>query len=467
MSVTADSLVRGRPARRDRDVPVGLAAVRARLRPILEHAAADAAAPENERALRIDTVRALADAGFGAARLPVEAGGSGLTLTEFTTVLIDLGTADSNLPQVWRNHIAFVEDRLWERENGPDRRGSGTWLDRIAAGAVVGGAWSERAGAPGARGSTIVTESLDRTSVSGTKYYSTGSIYADWITVTGRTTGEEDVLVVIDARADGVTLLDDWDGIGQQATGSGTTVLDDVTVAPDGVFRSGGRSPHQEIVYQLVLLAALAGVTAAARDDGAAAVRARVRNYPHGLAAAPRDDAIVQEVIGRVAASAASARAVVLTAARELDDGLAELRREDDGGFASAGPANNPSTNSGDGTATGPADGPAAEAGREGSVAEALQPGVAKALRWAAVATWEAQLVTTDAALQATTELYDALGSSAVERRAGLDRHWRNARTLTSHNPRGYKARLVGDWYLNAADPSPWASRHEAPAPPV
>lgn len=442
MSITTDSTTSRAIGRLD--VPTGLTAVRSRLRPILERAAGEAVR-ENERALRIETVRALADAGFGAARLPVQLGGSGLTLTELTSVLIELGTADSNLPQVWRNHIAFVEDRLWEYDHGPERDRARDWLDRIGAGAVVGGAWSERATVPGARGSTLVTQTPGRTSVSGTKYYSTGSIYADWITVTGRTADGEDVLVVVDARADGVTLVDDWDGIGQRATGSGTTGLDDVTVAAGGVFPRGGRSPHQEIVYQIVLLTALAGVAAAARDAGATAVRARVRNYPHGLTAAPRDDAIVQEVIGHVAAGAAAARSVVLAAAQELDDGLAALEREPSAGSDAAEP----------------------ERPRDESTAEALQPGIAAPLRAAAVATWEAQLIAADAALRATTELYDALGSSSVERRAGLDRHWRNARTLTSHNPRGYKARLVGDWYLNAADPSPWASRHEAPTPEI
>ena len=35
----------------------------------------------------------------------------------------------------------------------------------------------------------------------------------------------------------------------------------------------------------------------------------------------------------------------------------------------------------------------------------------------------------------------------------GLDRHWRNARTLASHNPRVYKARILGDWLINGKDP--------------
>jgi alkylation response protein AidB-like acyl-CoA dehydrogenase len=414
-----------------RVVPVGFEAARERLRPVFATIASRAAERDNDRSLPVEEVRLLAEAGFGALRLPVDAGGSGLTITEFTRLLVELGTADSNQAQLWRNHIAFVEDRVWHR-TAP---GASGWLERIASGDIVGGAWSERASVPGASNSTRFDESTQPATVTGTKYYSTGSIYGDWISVMAKTADDTDVFVLVDARAKGVELFDDWDGIGQRLTASGTTVLDAVTVADDGVFRADERAPHQEIIYQIVLLAALAGVALSARDAGAAAVRARVRNYPHGLAAAPRDDAIVQEAIGGVAAAAAAAQAVVLHAAGELDAGLAELTR--------AGGDRPPSI--------------PAETG-EGKT----DAGTAEQLRPAAVATWEAQLVAADAALRASTELYDALGSSAVERGTGLDRHWRNARTLVSHNPRGYKARLVGDWYLNQADPSPWGRQHDA-----
>ena len=63
-------------------------------------------------------------------------------------------------------------------------------------------------------------------------------------------------------------------------------------------------------------------------------------------------------------------------------------------------------------------------------------------------------MAVTELVLQATTLLYDALSSSALDEATLLDRHWRNARTITSHNPRIYKERLVGDWHVNATPPS-------------
>lgn len=46
-------------------------------------------------------------------------------------------------------------------------------------------------------------------------------------------------------------------------------------------------------------------------------------------------------------------------------------------------------------------------------------------------------------------------GASAVSEELGLDRHWRNASTLASHNPVVSKARILGDWLINGKDPVP------------
>lgn len=48
---------------------------------------------------------------------------------------------------------------------------------------------------------------------------------------------------------------------------------------------------------------------------------------------------------------------------------------------------------------------------------------------------------------------FGALGSSAVRVGASLDRHWRNARTVLSHNPVVYRARLIGDLEINGRVP--------------
>lgn len=379
-----------------------LASARVRLAPVFAQIAAGAVRHELDGTRPFDETRALADAGFGALRIPVEEGGSGLILPEFFELLVDLAAADSNQPQLWRNHIAFVEDRL----AGQEERDL-VFLRRIAEGTVIGGAWSET-GTAGILGDTRLRRRGERLVLEGTKYYSTGSIYSGLVGVLAVTDDDESVIVVVPADAPGVELVDDWDGFGQRATGSGTTRLNEVVVEAADVLPFGERFVSQEAVYQLVLLAALAGVARSARDDAVAAVSSRTRSYPHALAPEPKADAQLQQVVGRIAADAAAAEALVAAGARAIEDVWIALAAGDDATHAA---------------------------------------------RLAAVRVYEAQITITEAALRASTLIFDALGSSGVRRSSALDRHWRNARTLASHNPRVYKERVVGDWYLNGADP--------------
>lgn len=60
----------------------------------------------------------------------------------------------------------------------------------------------------------------------------------------------------------------------------------------------------------------------------------------------------------------------------------------------------------------------------------------------------------TDLVLEGATVLFDALGASATKKSHGLDRHWRNARTISSHNPRIYRERIVGDFAVNGTLPT-------------
>jgi alkylation response protein AidB-like acyl-CoA dehydrogenase len=158
------------------------------------------------------------------------------------------------------------------------------------------------------------------------------------------------------------------------------------------------------------MLAVLTGIARAALRDGSAALEQRGRNYPQGLAETPSEDAQLLQVVGQVSADVFAAQAALEKAARSLDDIVAGQLDGDNG---------------------------------------------RQRLIDAEVAVTQAQLVIIAAALQATTAVFDALGASGVSEQLLLDRHWRNARTLASHNPRVYKARILGDWLINGKDPVP------------
>src|SRR5690625_6900647 len=68
-----------------------------------------------------------------------------------------------------------------------------------------------------------------------------------------------------------------------------------------------------------------------------------------------------------------------------------------------------------------------------------------------------AQVTLTQQVIDATAHLQDVLGASSLNRDLAIDRFWRNARALASHNPAPFKARMLGDYGLNGTLPPVFA----------
>ena len=164
--------------------------------------------------------------------------------------------------------------------------------------------------------------------LTGTKFYATGSIFSSHTRVSAAQTDADGRpapgrrFAVVPVEAPGVRLDDDWDGFGQRLTGTGTAVFDGVAVPPQDVLdRAPGSAEavYEAAWFQLILLAVLAGIARAARRDAADAVAVRVRTFNTGLGLPFREDPLIQEAVGRIAAKAFTAEAAVLSAADALD----------------------------------------------------------------------------------------------------------------------------------------------------
>jgi alkylation response protein AidB-like acyl-CoA dehydrogenase len=385
--------------------------IAAKFRPIFARIAVGASARERDHLLPFEQIRELTDAGFGALRVPTADGGLGATLPQLFRLLTELAAADSNIPQALRGHFAFVEDRLVA--TGPQRD---KWLARFIAGEIAGNSWTEvgtvtigdvitrvRPAAGGAPGELRVN---------GTKYYSTGSIFADWIDTFAQLgdTGKN-VIAVVHAHQPGVTHSDDWDGFGQRTTGSGTSTFIDAVVEEENVIDFDTRFKYQTAFYQGVLLSVLAGTIKAAERDIAAEVKARTRIFSHGNSNSFATDPQILQVVGEVSAAAFAADAIVERAAWALQGAYEGAFLED-----------------------------LVEEERLNDVAE--------------LETAQAQIVLVSLATRATSDIFDALAASGVSTSKNLDRHWRNARTAASHNPWVFKARIVGDYAVNGTPPN-------------
>ncbi|MCB8882220.1 acyl-CoA dehydrogenase family protein [Acidisoma cellulosilytica] len=373
-----------------------------RFRPVFARIREDAVKRELGRGLPHDEIGWLRETGFTAMRVPQEAGGLGVSLVNFFALLIDLSEADSNITQALRAHFGFVEHI---RTEAPPAR-QARWFDRLLRGDVVGAGWSELGNAKQAAFSAELRQTAEGWRLNGSKFYTTGTLFSDWVHVGASDSEGNGVSVVVSRHAPGVEVLDDWNGMGQRLTASGTTHFRDVPVEDCEIVRERAPFGYSEAFFQLVHLATLAGIGRAAASDTASILRIRKRSYSNATTAMAPEDPQLLQVVGRVRAHAYAAGAIVHHAARALDKAAAIGNDQD--------PA---------------------------LIAEAE------------IEIWQAQSVVSQLIIDATASLFDALGASATLRDAGLDRYWRNARTISSHNPRVYKDRIIGDFAVNGRIP--------------
>lgn len=383
-------------------------ALTAHFRPIFARIAEGTVARERERTLPHQPISWLKEAGFGTVRIPQEKGGWGASLPQLFQLLTELAEADSNLPQALRAHFAFVEDRLNQLDSAERDR----WFGRFIDGELVGSGWTEIGTVKLGDVITRITPNESGWTLSGEKFYSTGTLFADWIDVYARRNDNQgDVIALVNTHQPGVTREDDWDGFGQRLTGSGTTRFANAHVEQEHVYDFATRFRYQTAFYQHVLLATLAGIGRAVARDGAQAVAARNRVYSHGNGGVARQDVQILQVIGQITSLAFAVEATVIRATHSLQSAYVAHVSNDEAQIAAA------------------------------NVLAEAEAG-------------QAQVIASEWVTRAATELFNALGASDTRVSKALDRHWRNARTLSSHNPVVYKARDIGDWKVNGTAPT-------------
>ncbi len=361
-----------------------------------------AAARDRDRILPHAEVDQYSATGLGGITVPREHGGPDLSAATLAEVTAIISAADPSLGQIPQNHHGFV--RLLRYE--PDPAKAALFFRLTLEGARFGNALAESGG----RTTRDVAARMRRVPggwlVDGTKQYSTGALFAHYVPVQAL---DEDGLArraVALRDAPGLTVVDDWSSFGQRTTASGTVVLDGVFVPDSHVIAAYAASAKPTLygpVSQIMQAAIDLGIARGAVTDTIEFVRARSRPWIDSGQDRAADDPYTIAAVGDLQVRLHAADALLHRAGLVID--------------------------------------------------EATKDETADSVADASIAVAEAKVLTTEAAILATNKLFELAGTRSTLAEYGLDRHWRNARVHTLHDPVRWKFHAIGNHALNGIKP--------------
>ncbi|MFF4805018.1 SfnB family sulfur acquisition oxidoreductase [Streptomyces sp. NPDC001351] len=370
---------------------------------LAEEFRAGAAARDAERRLPREELDRLSASGLLAVTVPAEHGGADVTALTLAEIFRLLASADGSLAQIPQSHFAYVN--VIRRQGTEEQRKF--FFAELLAGRRFGNAQSE-AGTkhvqdirtrlePQPDGSYLLT---------GVKHYSTGALFADWIPVLARAEDDKLHVAYVPADAPGLTVIDDWDGLGQRTTASGTVRLERVPVPGDRVL------PHHltfegpqlhGAVAQLLHAAIDAGIASGALAEAVEFVRTKSRPwFESGVETAAEDPLLIQR-FGELALQVRASEALLHEAARAVDAARTDLTDD--------------------------------------TTAEA------------SIAVAAAKVQAAQTAVEVASALFEVSGTRSALNSLNLHRHWRDARTHTLHDPTRWKIQHIGRYVLNGTRP--------------
>ncbi|BBC29546.1 Monooxygenase [Streptomyces graminofaciens] len=372
---------------------------------LAEEFRAGASRRDAERRLPHAELDRLSASGLLAVTVPAEYGGADVRQETLAEIFRLLASADASLAQIPQNHFVYVN--VIRRQG--TRKQREFFFGEVLAGRRFGNAQSEA----GTKHIQDIRTRLERRpdgsySLTGVKHYSTGALFADWIPVLARAEDDNDNphVAYVPWDAPGLTVVDDWDGMGQRTTASGTVRLAEVHVPADRVvphhLTFQGPQLHGSVA-QLIHAAIDVGIAEGALVEAVGFVRTKSRPwFEAGVETAAEDPLLIQR-FGELAIQARASGALLREAARAVDTARADLT-----------------------------DDTAAEA---------------------SIAVAAAKVQAAQAALDVASALFEVSGTRSALGSLNLHRHWRDARTHTLHDPARWKIQHIGRYVLNGTRP--------------
>jgi SfnB family sulfur acquisition oxidoreductase len=342
--------------------------------------------------------------GLGSISIPREYGGPQVSFVTLAEVFAIISAADPALGQIPQNHFGI----LHVLQGAASERQKKQLFQSVLDGWRIGNGGPERGTKNTLDLKSRITAEGDGYVISGQKFYSTGALFAHWVAVKALNDEGKVVMAFVRRGTEGLRIVDDWSGFGQRTTASGTVLLDQVAVDAELVvetWRLGETPGIQGAVSQLIQAAIDAGIARGALEDTISFVRERSRPWIDAKVERASDDLYVIADIGKLKIELHAAEALLRKAGQVLDQ-------------VSAAPI------------------------------------TAQSAARASIAVAEAKVLTTEISLLASEKLFELAGSRATLAEFNLDRHWRNARVHTLHDPVRWKYHAVGAYHLNGALPA-------------
>lgn len=359
---------------------------------------------DQNRILPTEQIAQFSQKGLGGIRVPQQYGGAFVSNKTLAHVFRILTKADANVGQIPQNQFGLLN---FINITGSDSQKQFIYSE-ILAGKRIANGGPEKNSRDTKAIQTKLNFEHDKYFLNGEKFYSTGTSFADWLAIRALHPEGYTVLVIVDRHAEGVEVINDWNGFGQRTTASGTVKLNNVEIDPALFFdeRILADTPNVRGAYsQLLQVAIDVGIAEAAFDDTLSNIRKARPIIDSGVEKASEEHYTLQEV-GKLN--------ILLDAAILLLDDAAEYLDELD----------------------------------------QLTEISAEQAAHASILVAEAKIYANDAALHISEKLLELGGSRASLSQHNLDQHWRNARVHTLHDPVRWKFHAIGDYYLNGTHPA-------------
>ena len=371
--------------------------------------AKEASQRDQQRQLPVEEIKKFSESGLWGITVPKEYGGAFVSNVTLAEVVKIISEADPSIGQIPQNHLYMVEALRLDGTEEQKR----FFFDLVLQGKRFGNAFSE----VGTKSVTDVQTRLVRSSsgsgyvLNGRKFYSSGALLADWIPVVAKNEDDQTIVAFVERDAEGLTVIDDWSSFGQRTTASGTTILENVQVPEEYVIPhhlAFERPTTMGAIAQIIQAAVDVGIASAALKDTIDFVRNHTRPWIDSNVERGYEDPLLIYQVGELQIKLHAAEAILNRAGEFIDRAIEDMT--------------------------------------EANVAAA------------SIAVAESKALAAEAAIATTNKLFELAGTKSTLNQFNYDRHWRNARTHTLHDPARWKYYAVGNYHLNGVNPPrhPW-----------